>query len=203
MLPWVATLFLTAGQPLCMGVRLSPRSVLIPSSCSKQLQPGKQLLLALGQAASVDQQSRGVVEHVTTYPGPLDVSLVVLTARKDLPLERDFPCILGQEGSVSARGPGYHGVVSLQAANIKRLGKTKLRAFPARSDSTQCAESRVCFSIGNRKFRTERFSRMPSPVFLKVGKSKWALSGFTASSSDGKLEVEPLYQTADWIRREV
>ena len=187
----------TNNQVFCKGVLISRGWIMTSSQCWKR---GSGSNLTLVQGENQERRVSVVVNRIYHYPGSLDLALVSLLTERDtvFPQQRVFPCLLSETGWSHSQSVSRNGILETTRHN-KKSG-VKVRGVPVKLiTSPQCAGGGVCY-VGNPRYKKTLSNVTNAPLFVKVGRTKWALAGLSGTPRGANQgPIRPLYPAAAWI----
>jgi len=187
---------------VCQGVVLSPDWVLTSSQCWKRGAPRGTLNLLHGE----DYQRIPIhVSRIVHYPGSLDLSLVSLSYELSpiddgTPLEdqRIYPCILDEDGWTHVQTQTNNAVITSLTYKAKSH-KLKSHAIPAViAPPSDCPDKGLCLEQSQVKLEKIKETAQSLPVFVKVGRTKWALAGIIEHPASHR-SIKKIHPAEMWI----
>ena len=146
------------------------------------------------------------------YSGALDFSILRI-ARPEVhsPL-RVFPCLLNQHGFAHLLKQPAHDVTAVASTDMAAVLKNSFqlvaqwRPLVAAVVTEPCVEGLMCARVANVTSLASMTSSAKSDlddaaVFVKVGRTRWALVGFGEVLQFGNILVEPLFDLVNWAHR--
>ena len=180
--------------------------VLTSSTCWKHSTDGNTVHVLYGPTEAGSAQPSPVeVRAIKYFPGPLDLALVKTSRVRREDRTRFFPCLLSKDGArVAVRGR-LHGVLLGRATYLKSYAKIKVKGFTFRLKKVEsCSKDALCIPDEQERLPRDKYETEGAAFFVKVGRSKWALAGFTGefSTNDGQQHtVSLLHPAMRWLDR--
>ena len=137
-----------------------------------------------------------VIKDVQHFTGPLDFALVKISKAKAQEDERVFPCILDSEGLALIKANTTYVIV---APTITNKRETKVRPLMARTIADPCVNGYLCLSVNEEKYSRSKYQTEFVPTFVKMGKSRWALTSIGQLKAYGNVLTTPLVELVSWI----
>lgn len=189
----------------CSGTLLAPTWILSPSHCWKNYQ-GEELVFGQGTFDKTQREPEAIhIRNIVYYPGPLDIAVIDISYGSETLSEvHAFPCVLSHEGQKTTKAMGTTGILQTAIKNKSpRSSKVRYRGLPMRvqKDSKFCShEESTCAATNSFKDLSEtKLSVQNAPFFVKVGRTRWALSAMGVGSKHNVVKLIDLSQTIDWL----
>lgn len=178
--------------------------ILTPSYCWKAFKEGDNANVQFGPSDANSSATQVEIRAIKHYTGSLDLALVKTSRVREDDQTRFFPCLLSKDGVRSALKAKLHGVLLARADYIKSESKVKVRGFPFRLRRLQrCPRDSLCIQDQQSIIPKSRYDLLDSAFFVKVGRSKWALAGFTSQEpdSDNTYTISLVHHALRWLDR--
>ena len=136
------------------------------------------------------------------FAGSLDLALVRVTATRgdDVIRQRVFPCLLSEAGYVTAMHGRRHGVMVSRAAHGGAgMAAVVLSVRPQHV----CGANELC--VDSTPVDGGGHVTAGAPLFVKIGRSRWALAGVNAAPSKAShtIALQPVFTAISWIEKTV
>ncbi len=189
----------------CSGILLAPTWILTPSHCWKNYQ-GDELVFGQGTFDKSQREPETIhIRNIVYYPGPLDIAMIHISYGSETLSEvHAFPCVLSLEGQETTKIIGTTGILQTAIKNKSpRSTKVRYRGLPMKvqKGSQFCSHKKyTCVETNSFKdFSETKLSVQDAPFFVKVGRTRWALSAMGVTSKYNVVKLTNLSQTIDWL----